>query len=131
MIQPPDLNLPELELTFFLMTGDAIGCRRFFNAHCLVALKALAMVSRHEPGLGRIPLIEGLAVATGATRRFFGRRAMMMAALTEHILVLMKIAHQLAVFNISGQGLDNFAMRQLDRPVLVHQPLYFDIFRDF
>ena len=111
MIRPPDLNLSDLELAFFLMAGDTIGCRRFFYTHCLVALHALAMVGCHQSWLERILLIKRLAVATGATRRLFGRRAMMMAALAEHILVLMKIADQSAVFYITGQGPDNFTMR--------------------
>ena len=111
------------------MASDTIGCHRFFNVHRLVAFHTLAMVSRHESRLERIPLIEGPAVATGATGRLFGRRAIMVAALTERALVFMKVPGQFVIFNVAGQRLDNFAMRQLYRPVLVHQGLHLDIFR--
>ena len=87
------------------------------------------MVSRLDPRLERIPFIERPAVAAGTNRRLFGRRAMMMAALTERVFVSMKIADQLVIVNIAKQVLDNFAMRHLHRPVLVAQCFYLDIFR--
>jgi hypothetical protein len=94
-----------------------------------VAFHALAMISRHESRLERIPLIEGSAVATGATGRLFGRRAIMMAALAERVFVSMIITGQHVIFNIAGQRLYDFAVRHLHRPVLVHQGLHLDIFR--
>ena len=55
---------------------------------------------------------------------------MMMTALAERVFVPVKIPDQLVIFNITGQGLYNFSMRQFHRSIQVHQCLYLDIFRN-
>ena len=54
----------------------------------------------------------------------------MVTRLAERVFVSVKIGHQLVIFNIVGQCLDDLTMRQLHRRILVFYCIDFHRFRN-
>ena len=94
-----------------------------------MALHTLPVVSRHQSGLKRVFLIEGFAVAACAIRWFICSRAIVVTALANSALFMVKVIRQFVRADVFNHRRNDLAVGQLDRLILVHQNFDVDRFR--
>ena len=123
-------DAPDYRSQFLLVTGCAIGCDRFCNAHRFVALHTLPVIGSNQPWFEGIFGIKRFAVAAEALWRCFRGRAVMVTALTNRTVFIVKRIGQLVGFNFADHAGDNFTVRKFYRFVFIRQGLNDDCLRD-
>ena len=95
-----------------------------------MAFHTLPVISRHQSGFKRVLGVKGPAVAADTIGWFFRRRAVVVTALADRALFMVKEIRQFVIFYIIEQCVDNFAMGKFYRFILIRQSLDDDRLRN-
>ncbi len=96
-----------------------------------MAFHTLPVIGGHQSGFERVLFIKGSAVAAHTIGRFFRCRAVVVTALANRTLFVVKEIRQFVIFYVVEQCVDNFAMGKLHRLILIRQGFDDNSLRDF
>ena len=86
-----------------------------------MALHTLPVVGSHQSGFERVLFIKGPAVAARTIGWFFRRRAVVVTALANRTLFVVKEIRQFVIFDVIKQCVNNFTMGKFYRFILIRQ----------
>lgn len=96
---------------------------RFFDLHLFMAPHALEVIGAQNTRHGRSLFIPLSGVAVCALRRFIRCGAVMMASLTDGILLIVEMTGEPVVFHAPHERIDDLPVREFDRLVFFGKSL--------